>query len=126
MKMFPFLLLFVSLGLWACQPEPETTPPVTQPDAQPGLIINSPAISVGVSRESCTSMELQPKTQVNWTNDDTVTLHVSLKRLSLDGNETEISESEIEPSGSFSTQLQESGAYRFYCSEDVYGTIIVQ
>lgn len=117
MKRFAFAIWFVIFGLCACHPA------ATQETTPPQLLINSPAISMGVSREMCTSMEVQTGTQVTWTNDDTVTLSVSLTRVDEQGNETNISESEIEPGDSFSTQLAEAGAYRFYCSDDVYATI---
>ena len=126
MKRFAMILLFTAFGLCACQPPPAETQTATQAAEQPGLIIDSPTINIGVSRESCTSMEVQAGTEIAWTNEDTVTLPVQVKQLDEAGNETDISASEIGPGDQFSTQLQETGTYRFYCSEDVYGTIIVK
>lgn len=125
MKRYAMILLFITLGLYACQSRAAETQIVTQPAEQPGLIIDSPTISISFSRESCTSMEVQAGTEIAWTNEDTVTLPVQLKQLDNAGNETDISGSEIGPGDQFSTQLQDAGTYRFYCSEDVYGTIVV-
>lgn len=111
-------MLLVVLILAACQPA--ETPQV--------IPMTAPAISVSISRQDCTSMEVQVGTQVVWMNADTVSLPVRLEKVDDNGNGTLVSESEIGPGDTFSTQLSNAGTYRFYCTKekDIYGTINVQ
>ena len=118
MKQFTSLISIIFF-LSACQPA--TTP------AQE-ISMTAPAISVSISREDCTSVEIQAGTQVVWTNNDTVGLDIQLEKLDKNGNSSQISQSELGVGDSFSMQFFDSGTYRFYCTDEKssFGTIIVQ
>lgn len=74
-------------------------------------------------------METQVGMTVAWINGDIVKLPIEIVQFEDAGNMTGVGKSEIGPGDMSSTNFNNVGTYRFYCSEenkDVYGTITVK
>lgn len=74
-------------------------------------------------------METQVGMTVAWINGDIVKLPIEIVQFDDAGNMTGVGKSEIGPGDMSSTNFNNVGTYRFYCSEenkDVYGTITVK
>jgi plastocyanin len=112
-KYFPYALMVV-LVLSACA-EKTAVPPVLTP----------PAIGVTISDSECAFIEVQPGTQVAWTNDGDEVAVVQAEA-GADGSRM-FDSGELQPGDSFMFTFVEPGRYNYQCSPDgtANGTVTV-
>ncbi len=110
MNIRPFIpTLLLALTLTACGVSPVTETWIPTP----------PAISVQITDEYCPSVEIQPGTQIAWTNLDDKDRLLIIERTDDQGNVVDSGGiGLLQPGGTFSIILSEAGEYTYFCSLD--------
>ena len=113
-KYLLYILMIVFL-LSACAEQTPVTPVVTPP-----------AISVTITDTECAFIEVQPGTQVVWTNDGEEAAVVQAEAQA-DGSRL-FDSGQLQPGDSFVFTFVEAGSYDYQCSPDgtAQGTVTVK
>lgn len=99
------VIVLIAVVLSACSKKDTPLAPVQ----------SSPGMSLSFSPGSCPGIEIQPGTQVSWTNDGTQVGIIEIE-MSADDNAL-VSSGELQPGESFTFGFPESGEFRYRCSK---------